>query len=307
MSASQLVVALRSAGLTVVEDPGWASRGNRWGAGKPIGQMEHHTAAPVPYPVNDLNGSDADGRLKCNQNIKPDGTVVMIAYLATNYASGPGSDVVYKETLNRKAPPANAKSRGLTDNMVGNQFYWNIENDHYGNGSEIPDVQYQAILASARIVNQHFGLVANQVISHAEWTARKIDPYWNGSQRTAADIRADLEEPVTRISDEDVERIARRSAELTAPAASDAVWLRDAYSGEYTSGPNQGQRINLAFQLDRIYRGNGRVEEISKVTNENTNTIIAMLSAIPGADLDAVARATADEIDKRARERLGTG
>jgi hypothetical protein len=92
VSAAQLLAQLRNAGLNVREDPGWASRGSRWAAGKPIGQMEHHTAPPVPYPIHRLNGSD--GFLKANMNIKQDGTVWLLAYLACNFSSGSGSDVV---------------------------------------------------------------------------------------------------------------------------------------------------------------------------------------------------------------------
>lgn len=293
MSARDLVVALRSAGLTVVEDPGWDTRGAKWAAHQPIGQMIHHTAPPVPYPIDGLNGS-RDGRIKCNINTKPDGTIVLIAYLATNYSSGMGSKTVYDETVRDIAPPANASTRGLADNINGNPHYWNNEVDALGNGTPIPQVQYDAVVTAARVVNDHFRLTSNKVISHAEWTARKIDPYWNGSRRTAAAIRADLEADDMPLSEEDVARIAA--------ACSDSVWFRNAYSGT-----KDGKPINIAFQIDRIYRTGGDTFELAKVTNENTNRIIEMLEGIPGADLAAVARAVADEQDRRVRERLEIG
>ena len=67
--------ALESAGLNVRTVSGWGTRGGSWAVGKPVGVMEHHTALPVPFPVDRLYGD----LLKCNINTKPDGTVWLIA------------------------------------------------------------------------------------------------------------------------------------------------------------------------------------------------------------------------------------
>lgn len=191
VSAADLLAAHRSAGLRVEEWPGWQTNGGSWAKGKPEGVMEHHTAPPVPFPVGRLAGED-QGRVKCNINTKPDGTIWMVAYEACNYSSGSGSSVVLRENVRKSvAPTANAKQRGLSDDMGGNRYFWNYENDHLGDGSPIPQVQLDAIIESTKIVVAHFGLNAEQVISHAEWTERKIDPRWNGSNRTAIEeIRA---------------------------------------------------------------------------------------------------------------------
>ena len=276
MSASSLAAEMKAAGLTVIEDSGWASRGNKWAASQPIGQMIHHTAPPVPFPVPRLNGSD-DGKIKCNANIKQDGKVYLIAYLAANYASGGGSSVVYNETLAKKAPPANALARGLTDNMVGNAYYWNVECDAPGDGSPIPKVMYEAIVTASAVTGAHFKLVPNQVISHAEWTARKIDPYWNGSSRTAAAIRASLEDDMSSPKNWDADDIAAWRSMLNntiikSTESNFAFYVRNTYA--------------LAYEIREIVKG---------------------LTAGELADMAVVANAVADEIDRRERERLGPG
>lgn len=189
MTAAKLASALRAAGLTVKEDKGWTTRGGGWTKGKPVGVMHHHTAPPVPYPIARLNGS-GDGYIKCNINTKPDGTIWLVAYEACNYSSGPGSSVVLKEVQAGKVPTANAKARGLKDNTNGNPYFWNFENDHAGNGSIIPAVQLEALAIATVVVNKHFGLQYDNVISHAEWTSRKTDPFWNKNSRCIEGIRS---------------------------------------------------------------------------------------------------------------------
>jgi hypothetical protein len=90
-------------------------------------------------------------------------------------------------------PPDNARARGLRDTPLwgGNRFYWNFENSHPGDGSPIPRRQLDAIILSTQVVCAHFNINWEQVISHAEHSRRKIDPRWNGNNRTAIEqIRA---------------------------------------------------------------------------------------------------------------------
>lgn len=191
MSADQLLADLLGAGLTVVEEPGWKTRGaNTWAVGKPEGVIEHHTAPPNPYPVKALY---RDGKIKCNMATHPDGTVFLVAYNRCNYSSGPGSKVVLVENVRKSIPPpANARTRGLADNWGGNRHFWNFENSHEGDGRPLPTVQFDAIVESTRVVLDHFGLNANQVIGHSEWSYRKIDPYWDGNRRAIEEIRSAL-------------------------------------------------------------------------------------------------------------------
>jgi hypothetical protein len=188
-----LRTALEAAGLNVKVVDGWATRGGSWTVNQPVGVMQHHTAAPVPFPVTKLYGD----QLKCNINTKPDGTVWLIAQRACNFSSGPGSSVVLKEVRAGTPPTQNAKTRGLTDDTNGNPLFFNFENDHAGTGGPLPQVQFDAIVAATRVVLDHYGLGAGNVISHAEWTARKNDPNWNGSNRAIEAIRQALEDEMT--------------------------------------------------------------------------------------------------------------
>jgi Putative peptidoglycan binding domain len=194
MSSTQLLADLRNAGLTVVEEPKWKTRGNKWRTdGKPEGIMQHHTALPNPYPIKKLYGAPLF-RTKANMATHENGVVYLIAYGACNYSSGPGSKKVLTGNIRPHIPPPdNARDRGLHDTIGygGNRYYWNYENSHPGDGSPIPKVQFDSIVLSTQIVAAHFGLTWEQVISHAEHTRRKIDPRWNGSNRTAIEqIRA---------------------------------------------------------------------------------------------------------------------
>ena len=181
MSAEQLLADLKSAGLNVVEEPKWKTRGNRWKVdGKPEGVMQHHTAPPNPYPIKALYRG---GKIKCNMATHEDGTLYLVAYKACNYSSGRGMLDVLKNNVRKSiAPTHNGTKTGLKG---GNRHFWNYENSHPGDGSPIPQVQLDTIIESTRIVLDHFGLNANQIISHAEWSRRKIDPRWNGDNRTA--------------------------------------------------------------------------------------------------------------------------
>lgn len=183
----------RAAGLTVVEEPGWQTRGVEFygPAGDPIGCMQHHTAPPVPFPVSNLYSS---GRIKANFNVKPDGTIHVIAAGACTYSSGSGSSIVRNETRASIAPSGTARQRGLVDNAGGNHWYVNNETDHHGDGRPIPTPQYDACVTAWAVICRHFGWSPNRIVAHAEWTARKIDPYWNGrdAHLNLSDIRRDV-------------------------------------------------------------------------------------------------------------------
>ncbi len=197
MSADTLLASLRAAGLNAKTWPGWKTRGNKWRGGKPTGVMHHHTSLPVPFPVKKLAGPV---RIKANINTKPDGTVWLIAYRACNYSSGPGSGVVLNEVKAGIVPTQNARTRGLHDTRGGNRWFWNFENDHRGDGSAMPAVQSEVIVTASQVVLAHFEI--EPVISHAEWTRRKSDPYWNGDRRVIDQIRADIKETDIELSPE---------------------------------------------------------------------------------------------------------
>jgi hypothetical protein len=183
LTPDALLIALLKAGLHVVEEPGWRTRGNYWNINaKPEGVMQHHTAPPNPYPIGKLYGPPFY-RTKCNMATHEDGTLYLVAYKACNYSSGYGMNAVLTDNVRPLiAPTRNARKRGLKS---GNRHFWNYENSHPGDGSAIPQVQLDTIIESTRVVLDHFELDPEQVISHAEWTSRKIDPFWDWSSRTA--------------------------------------------------------------------------------------------------------------------------
>ncbi len=206
MTADALRLALLKAGLHIVEEPGWRKRGNLWNINaKPEGIMMHHTAPPTPFPIKRLYGPPFY-RTKCNLATHPDGTLYLVAYNACNYSSGYGSLRVLRENVRKSiAPTHNGLVRGIKS---GNRHFWNEEHSHPGDGSPIPQVQLDTIIESTRIVLDHFGLNANQIISHAEWTRRKIDPFWNGSNRRAIEqIRE--ESMFTKHEIEELKRLIR--------------------------------------------------------------------------------------------------
>jgi hypothetical protein len=107
-----------------------------------------------------------------------------------------GSSVVLAEATAGEPPTKNAIDRDLGDDINGNPWFFNFENDHAGDGGPIPQVQHDAIVEATRVVLNHYALSPGNVISHAEWTRRKGDPYWNGDRRCIETIRQALEDEV---------------------------------------------------------------------------------------------------------------
>ena len=280
-----LLSALRATGLTVNAVPGWATNGDHWPVGAPFGIMQHHTTAPIPYPISWLDGSSS-GLVKCNLNIKQDGAVWLVNGRTCNFASGPGSAVVLSETKKNIAPPANARDRRLADTTTGNRYYFNIENDHAGLGGPISNTQYQAILTATGALMGFYDLKPNQVISHAEWTARKVDPYWNRSTRTVEQIRVDLsamsQHGPEQWDDADWSAFRKRTAGNT--------WGSDGYTipDPVTGAPMHPNTMLRAIRTDM----------------HQTEQLVRALKLGSDAELAAIAKAVQDEEDRRARERL---
>ena len=255
MGAAELAAELREAGLTVKEFDGWETRGISWAEGAPVGIMEHHTAPPVPFPLEKLAGL-GDGNIRCNINTKTDGTVWLIAFDACNFSSGPGLPQVLGEARAGTPPTASAKDRGFEagngtvgsgdDDISGNTFFWNFENDHLGDGSAMPEVQHDAIVLASVVVANHFGLSWKNVVGHSEFTARKFDPNWNGDRRCIETIRNHME-IMSMFTEAEVanlkELAALPSANLTALAALPSARLSKLAA---LSSAEIGQLVKLA-------------------------------------------------------------
>jgi hypothetical protein len=176
----------REVGLTVVEEPGWEDRGRDWF--DLVGMMQHHTACCSPYPVHKLYPTRAgQWRIRANFSIQPGPSasapakVHIIAAGRCNYSSGQGRKEVITDLRNDIPPSSSA--RGFPDTIGGNKHFINDELAHPGDGSPLPapmkhavDMTWLALCRNVPVLN------ANRLIGHAEFTGRKIDPYWNGTR-----------------------------------------------------------------------------------------------------------------------------
>ena len=183
-----LAEAFRDAGLVVVEEPGWQDRGKDWT--DLVGMLQHHTACCMPYPVHKLYPTRAgQWRIRANFSVQPGpgnpnvtpAKIHVIAAGACNYSSGVGSRKVLQETRQNIAPIEDAARRRLPNTTAsGNRHFINNETAHRSDGSPIPVPMLETIDIAWYIIAKELGLHPNRLISHAEWTRRKIDPRWNG-------------------------------------------------------------------------------------------------------------------------------
>jgi N-acetylmuramoyl-L-alanine amidase len=228
---------LRDAGLTVVETAGWETRSRSSGgfASAPLGIQWHHTAGNMNLDSNIhwMTEGCPDAPVG-NMLLWPDGVCHMIAAGAANTA-GKGGPITF--------------SRGTVPLDSGNTTTWAIEAANNGVGQTWPQVQIDAYFAVSNELNRRFGNVAEDLFTHAGYTdascpGRKVDPataaavqgLWQPRSSTSSgtwdqeDVRFEAEcrwdgvtapepepEPPPEevaLTDEDVERIARRTTEL---------------------------------------------------------------------------------------------
>ncbi len=196
------VELLRSRGVTVVIEPGAMARGTDFPRGI-YGGMLHHwgsTAAATgavqaghTYPRSQ-GGLRTDERVNCNWFSDRDGTIHLISAGAATYSSCYGSRIVLEEVRTDTWPGGTARERGITDNSIcGNRFFWNMEAEHPGDGSPMPDVQELAIATLVAVMCDLLGQTVLQVIGHLEWTGRKIDPRWEGPGNRTPAIRGEAQ------------------------------------------------------------------------------------------------------------------
>lgn len=159
--ATWLADALRSAGLNVVEEPGWQTRG-RGPMGKIAGVLCHHTAArnranaPSLRLVRD-GRPDLPGPLS-QLLLARDGTFHVIAAGRCNHAG-------------------RGEWRGVSD---GNSAFIGIEAENAGDGSEPwPEVQVDAYASGVAALLDNIGAPSDMAAGHKEYAlpkGRKIDP-----------------------------------------------------------------------------------------------------------------------------------
>lgn len=158
-SLTWLADVLRDAGLEVVEEPGWQSRG-RGDIGAIKGVLCHHTGsrsgnAPSIKLVTD-GRSDLPGPLS-QLVLARDGTFHVIAAGRCNHAGA-------------------GRWQGLT---AGNSHLIGVEAENDGLGEAWPDGQLDAYARGVAAILKHVGADDVMAIGHREWAlpkGRKIDP-----------------------------------------------------------------------------------------------------------------------------------
>lgn len=155
--ATWLADTLRAEGLTVIEHPGWNTRGRD--DLTPNWQIFHHTASNPPAPTPSL-GTVLNGRPDlppplCNILVGRDDTCHLIAAGTANHA-GQGN---------------------YPDGTTGNHLSIGWECENNGVGEPWPDHQLEVIARGQAAVCRRLGHQADRVIYHRTFApVRKIDP-----------------------------------------------------------------------------------------------------------------------------------
>lgn len=157
---------LRSAGVAVVEMPGW-QRASRSSGGfapeRPWCVMWHHTASRAT-PANDsyfiCHGSSVAPI--ANILLTRDGTAYVCAAGATN-TNGRGKALSF--------------SRGTVPTDAMNTYAVGIEMANDGLGETWPQAQIDSAFKISNTICQHLGLLVTDIATHTEYAyPRKIDP-----------------------------------------------------------------------------------------------------------------------------------
>jgi hypothetical protein len=154
---------LRAAGLTVVELPGWSSRGESDGGFTPLGVIWHHDGEGLGFnddPTDDNNVADfmsQNGNNGAQLWIRRDGVVHLLA-AGRKWHAGIGSGF--------GQVPAND----------GNTFAVGIETDHTF-GNPWPSELVDAVLTTSAVLGEHYGWSTQNMCGHKEYAPdRKPDP-----------------------------------------------------------------------------------------------------------------------------------
>jgi hypothetical protein len=195
-------VAVRAAqaGLPVVKFDGWRTRTSRAakkannGKFEPIGLIDHHTAPPVPFPLDRLTS-------KCNISIRnPDGAVCLLN-AGWAHDSGFGDRLVLEAVRSDAPPPPPSDTYktlkpdpvpgGANPGILGNPFFIDIEVQHLGDASPLLEVMHQALIVTNAAICEFMRWdPQTRIIGHREWTRRKPDPKWDGKANPMSGLRS---------------------------------------------------------------------------------------------------------------------
>jgi hypothetical protein len=172
-----LAEVLRSAGLKVVEQPGWKTRG-LGDMGNVRGVMCHHTASSPKGGNTPALGAVQNGR---------GGPKPLRGPLSQLLLARDGTYYVVAAGLSNHAGPGNWK--GIT---AGNRSFIGIEAENNGLGEKWPDVQMDAYVRGVGALLTRLGATEEMCVAHLEYAlpvGRKSDPYFPGSGKDNRETR----------------------------------------------------------------------------------------------------------------------
>lgn len=197
MMLTDLADVLRRAGLQVIERPGWQTRGHGHMAGIQSITL-HHTAGPASGDIPSLNTVE-NGR----PNLKGPLAQLMVSRSGVWYVIAAG--LCWHTGVTLQLWQSNSYAIGIEAEATGKD--------------EWPITQYESMVQGVRALCAFYRVPYGQVVGHKEICSppgRKIDPNFDVSA-----FRGALSwEPDVALTDQEIERIARRTAELTAQS----VW-----------------------------------------------------------------------------------
>jgi N-acetylmuramoyl-L-alanine amidase/Hemopexin len=166
---TNLAGLMRAAGLAVDETTNWHTRST--GQFNPVGIIMHHTVGVGPNALADVVTNN-----KANFYVGRDAVLRVVSAGRANHA-GVGAQRVLDEVSRGVAPTGTAAQRRLPDGPMGNGFFYGFENENRGDGIQPwPQDQLDTMAIAAAALCRRYCWTAARVISHAEWTSRKIDP-----------------------------------------------------------------------------------------------------------------------------------
>lgn len=211
---TDLARVLASAGLTVVEVPGWKTRGTDYRGGQTAvkGGIAHHTATRDTYR-GDMptlkwlidGGTNLPGPV-ANLGLGRSGTWYVIAAGRANHAG-----------------PVHARFR----DEYANGRSIGIEAEHQGTYPEWPEAQYDAYIRGIAALEQHYRVTFRP---HKEVRPGKVDPSFPWGPFRAAVDAAKAPRPVTKwITPEGDDPAYLREGHEHAKVAEIQAWIIDKY------------------------------------------------------------------------------
>jgi hypothetical protein len=224
---------LRGAGLDVVERPGWQRRGHG-DMGDVRAVVLHHTAGPAAGEAPSLRVVE-EGR--------PDlaGPLAHLVLGRSGRWYVVAAGLCWHTGVTLEAWQSNAHAIGVEAEATGVDPW--------------PAAQYDSYVAGARALADHYGVPYGRVLGHREVASprgRKIDPNFNmAAFRAALTLGADV--PLT---DADVERIARRAADLVWQRPTANAWGGIVEAQQILNGAEK----RTAEILDQVHTPDGGVD-----------------------------------------------